>query len=434
VGLALVLGVVVGAIPALVGIRALAGSGLRLSARGGTCDRRGRRAHAALVVTEVAVSLVLLLAAGLVIRSFARLRTLDSGLRTERVLTFQLRAPEARYRDDAARAPLYRDIESRLAGLPGVTAVGLGAQVPFDHGFNPWSFAKDGQTAADAMARQQRAHIQRVTPGYFAALELPLRSGRLLTAADAQGAPRVMVINETMARRGWPGEDPIGRRATVDLTRITIPLTIVGVVADARLKGPLYDVVPEMFWPMAQDGSASVHAFVRTSTPPRALVVDARRVIAGIDPAVPVVRPRELNGVLDEALWRPRVASVLFATFASLAVVLAALGLYGVLAYAVGRRTREIGIRMALGDRPGHVMRRVAGEGLALVGAGIGAGLAFGFAAAPALRLLLTRESLWDPAVIAGAASMMIAVALMSTIGPARRAASVDPAVALRAE
>jgi ABC-type antimicrobial peptide transport system permease subunit len=256
----------------------------------------------------------------------------------------------------------------------------------------------------------------------------------LLTAADAQGTPRVMVINETMARRGWPGEDPIGRRATVDLTRITIPLTIVGVVADARLKGPLYDVVPEMFWPMAQDGSASVHAFVRTSTPPRGLVADARRVIAGIDPAVPVVRPRELTGVLDEALWRPRVASVLFATFASLAVVLAALGLYGVMAYAVGRRTREIGIRIALGDRPGHVMRRVAREGLALVGAGIGAGLAFGFAAAPALRLLLTRESLWDPAVIAGAASMMIAVALMSTIGPARRAASVDPAVALRAE
>jgi predicted permease len=315
-----------------------------------------------------------------------------------------------------------------------VSAAGLATQVPFDHGFNPWRFEKEGQTTADAMARRQTAHIQRVTPGYFSALDMPLRAGRLLTDADGQAAPRVMIINETMARRGWPDEDPIGRRATVDMTRARITLTIVGIVADTRLKGPLYDIVPEMFWPMAQDGDGTVNAFVRTSMSPTAIVTDARRAIAGVDPTIPVVRPRTLGRVLDDSIWRPRIATVLLGTFAMLALALAALGLYGVLAYSVGRRTREIGIRMALGDRPGDVMRRVALEGLLLVGIGIAIGMMIGAAAAPALRALLTRDSLWDPAIIAAAAAMMIVTAVLSTLVPARRAAAVDPAVALRSE
>jgi predicted permease len=284
------------------------------------------------------------------------------------------------------------------------------------------------------MARRQTAHIQRVTPGYFSALDMPLRAGRLLTDADGQAAPRVMIINETMARRGWPDEDPIGRRATVDMTRARITLTIVGIVADTRLKGPLYDIVPEMFWPMAQDGDGTVNAFVRTSMSPTAIVPDARRAIAGVDPTIPVVRPRPLGRVLDDSIWRPRIATVLFGTFAMLALALAALGLYGVLAYSVGRRTREIGIRMALGDRPGNVMRRVALEGLLLAGIGIAIGLFVGAAAAPALRALLTRDSLWDPPVIAATAAVMIVTTLISTLAPARRAATVDPAVALRSE
>jgi ABC-type antimicrobial peptide transport system permease subunit len=189
-----------------------------------------------------------------------------------------------------------------------------------------------------------------------------------------------------------------------------------------------------MFWPIAQDGDASVNAFVQTSMPPTALVASARQAIATIDPTIPVVRTRTLARVLDESIWRPRIATVLFGTFASLALVLASLGLYGVLAYSVGRRTREIGIRMALGDRPGGVLRRVAAEGLVLVVAGIAIGLGAGAAAAPALRALLTRDTLWDPIVIGGAAVLLALVSLVATIAPARRAAAVDPAIALRAE
>jgi predicted permease len=432
--LALALGIVVGAIPAWIAMRSLEQRGLRPSARGAAGERRGRIAHGALVVTEVAVSLVLLLAAGLVLRSFARVRATDPGLHTADVLTFQLRAPSARYPDNASRIPLYRDLESRLAVLPSAQAVGLATQVPFDHGFNPWRFQKDGQTIDDAMARRQTAHIQRVTPGYFAALDMPLHAGRLLTDSDGPNAPKVMVINETMARRGWPGENPIGRSATVDLTRARVTLTIVGVVADTRLKGPLSDIVPEMFWPMAQDGDGTVYAFLRTSAPPTSLVADARRAIAAVDSTIPVVRPRTLTRVLEDSIWRPRIATVLFGTFASLALLLAALGLYGVLAYSVSCRTREIGIRMALGDRPGHVMRQIAGEGLWLVAIGIAIGMTAGAAAAPALRAFLTRDSLWDPPVLATAAAVMMATTLLATVAPARRAAAVDPAVALRAD
>jgi putative ABC transport system permease protein len=434
-GLALALGVVVGSVPAWLSLRSLQARGLRPGARGAAGDRRARIAHAALVIGEVALSLVLLMAAGLVLRSFARARALDSGLRTSDVLTFQLRAPSARYPDDASRALLYRDIDARLSAMPGVTAVGLATQVPFDHGFNPWRFDKDGQTVADAMARHQQAHIQRVTPGYFATLGMRLRSGRLLTDADGQGTPRVMVINETMARRGWPDEDPIGRHATIDLTRTRVTATIVGVVADARLKGPLYEIVPEMFWPLAQDGGdGGVNAFVETSMPPTALAAAARRAMAEIDSTIPVVRQRTLSRVLDESLWGPRVASVLLGTFATLAVALAALGLYAVLAYSVGRRTREIGIRMALGDRPARVLGRIAGEGLLLTAAGIVLGLGIGAAGAPALRMLLIGEALWDPAVIAAATAVLLLTALASTLWPARRAAHVDPAIALRVD
>jgi putative ABC transport system permease protein len=433
--LALVLGFAVGAVPAWIAMRSLESRGLRPTARGAAGEeRRGRIAHATLVVAEVAVSLVLLLAAGLVLRSFARVRAMEPGLHTANVLTFQLRAPSARYPDNASRIPLYRDIETRLGALPSAQAIGLATQVPFDHGFNPWRFEKDGQTLQDAMANRQHAHIQRVTPGYFSALDMRRKAGRLLTEADGPATPRVMVINETMARRGWPGEDPIGRRATIDLTRTRITLTIVGVVADARLKGPLYDIVPEMFWPMAQDGDGTVNVFLRTSTSPTAIIADARRAVAAVDSTIPVVRPRSLVRVLEESIWRPRIATVLFGTFASLALVLAALGLYGVLAYSVGRRTREIGIRIALGDRPGAVMRRVAREGAVLVAIGIAIGMAAGAAAAPALRALLTRDTLWDPAVIGAAAGVLFATTLVSTLAPARRAAAVDPAVALRGE
>jgi putative ABC transport system permease protein len=434
IALALLLGAIVGCIPAWITMRSLETRGLRPSARGAAGERRERFAHAALVVTEVALSLVLLLAAGLVLRSFARVRATDPGLRSADVLTFQLRAPSARYPDDAARAPLYRDLEGRLAALPGVSAVGLATQVPFDHGFNPWRFEKDGQTTAGAMALRQMAHIQRVTPGYFAALGMRLRTGRLLTDADGQGAPRVMVINDTMARRGWPGEDPVGRRATIDLTRVRITATIVGVVADTQLKGPLDDIVPEMFWSLAQDGDGTVNAFMQTSMPPTVLAAAARRAIAEADSTIPVVRVRSLARVLDESMWRPRVATVLFGAFASVAVMLAALGLYSVLAYSVGRRTREIGIRMALGDRPGHVMRRIALEGLVLVAIGLACGLGIGVVGAPALRALLTRDTLWDPLVIGGASALLAVVSLAATFGPARRAAGIDPALALRAD
>jgi predicted permease len=432
--MALTLGFVVGLVPAWITMRSLKARGLRPGARSSAGERRSRIAHGALVVTEVALSLVLLLAAGLVLRSFARVRAMDPGLHTADVLTFQLRAPTARYPDDASRAPLYREIEVKLSALPGVSAVGLATQVPFDHSFNPWRFDKDGQTAEESRARRQTAHIQRVTPGYFSAVGMTLRAGRLLAAADTQATPRVMVINETMARRGWPDEDPVGRRVTVDLTRVKHSVTIVGVVADSLIKGPLSDIVPEMFWPLAQDGDASVNAFVQTSMPPTALAASARQALGSIDSTIPLVRVRSLARVLDESMWRPRIATVLFGTFASLAVVLAALGLYGVLAYSVGRRTREIGIRMALGDRPSGILRRVATEGLAFVGIGIGAGLVVGAVAAPALRALLPRDTLWDPLVVGGAAALLTFVSLAATIAPARRAASVDPAVALRAE
>jgi putative ABC transport system permease protein len=434
VALALTLGLVVGAVPAWITLRTLRREGVRASARGTAGDRSARLVHAGLVVAEVAVSLVLLLAAGLVLRSFARVRAMDRGLHTTDVLTFQLRAPAARYPDDASRAPLYREIQVRLEALPSVSAVGLATAVPFEHGFNPWRFEKDGQTAADAMEHRQTAHIQRVTPGYFAALGMRVRTGRLLADSDNQSAPRVMVINETMARRGWSGEDPVGRRATIDLTHVRITATIVGVVADTLLKGPLNDVVPEMFWPIAQGGDGTVNAFLQTSMPPTALADAARRAVADVDATIPVVRPRSLVQVFDESIWRPRIATVLFGAFAGLALVLAALGLHGVLAYTVGRRTREIGIRMALGDRPSGVLRRVAFDGLALVGIGMVAGLGVGAAAAPALRTLLTRDTLWDPLVIAGASLLLFAVSTAAMIAPARRAARVDPAVALRAD
>jgi ABC-type antimicrobial peptide transport system permease subunit len=211
-------------------------------------------------------------------------------------------------------------------------------------------------------------------------------------------------------------------------------ITIVGVVADARLKGPEREVFPEMFWPIAQYSDANVNVFLRTTTAPLTLAAAARREIGRLDPNVPVVNPRLMARVFDDSMWRPRMASVLFGAFALLALMLSALGLYGVLSYSVSRRRREIGIRLALGDRPGGVMRSIALEGFRLAVAGVGFGLAVAFLAAPALRTLLPRDPLLDPVVIGPAAAILMIVAVAASLAPARRAAHVDPAHALRSD
>jgi predicted permease len=403
----------------------------------------GRRLRGAFVVSQVALAMVLLVGAGLLVQTLYRLREQYSGLRPESLLTVRTQLADNRYREPARRAAFYEDVLRRVRGLPGVAAAGYTTAVPLTR--------KGGSNGLSIEGRDNgpnatwNANHRQVSPDYFRAMGLNLREGRDFTSQDDERAVPAAVVNETMARAFWPGESALGRRFKVGSPDSPEPwLTVVGVVSDVRQMGADAPVKAEMYVPYRQAApywkSAPYSFFtprdlvIRTSVDPASLAPAVRAAVHEVDAYQPVAGVRTMDEVLGRETAQRRVGVTLLAAFAALALLLSALGIYGVLAFFVVQHTPEIGVRMALGARPGDVLRLVVVKGMRLALLGVAVGLAGAFALTRLMSSQLFGVSAADPLTYAGLALLLGLVALVACLVPARRATKVDPMVALRYE
>ncbi|HEX7314426.1 MAG TPA: ABC transporter permease [Pyrinomonadaceae bacterium] len=403
----------------------------------------GRRLRGAFVVAEVALALVLLVGAGLVIRTLSNLRGQYAGLRPESVLTMRTQLAENRYREPARRAAFYEGVLERVKGLPGVVAAGYTTAVPLTRKGGANGLSVEGKDNGPDSA--WNANHRQVSPDYFRALGLAVREGRGFNEQDDEGASPVVAVNETLARSFWPGESALGKRFKVGAPDSPQPwLTIVGVVEDVRQMASDEPVKAEMYVPYRQAvrywKSSTYTSFtprdlvVRTSVNPTSVAPGVREAVREVDPYQPVSSVRTLEEVLGRDTAQRRLSVILLAAFAGLALLLAALGIYGVLAFFVVQHTPEIGVRMALGASPGDVLRMVVGRGMRLALTGVGFGLLAAFALTRLIESQLFGVSASDPLTFAGIALLLALVALLACLIPARRATKVDPMIALRYE
>jgi putative ABC transport system permease protein len=412
-------------------------AGLQEGGRSATGSRRRSLTRAALVMTEVGLSIVLLTGSGLLIKSFWNLLREDTGFRTDHLLTFFLSLPNSKVMENGQyrREKVVRYVDSvtaRLESIPGVQHVGLGMSSPLGGGgWQVWSkfwVAGEGSSRAGFL----QGISQSVTPDYFAALGVPLRWGRAFSDHDGAHTPAVAIVNEEFARQKFAHRNPIGRRIGIEDGKETFE--IVGVVGSLKSGGLQEPSPPQIYLPMGQQPVPMLSAVLRTTGDPAALGRTAQQAILGVDPDVPAYRLRTGDQLLGRSLARRRLLVTLISSFAAIALVLALLGLYGVLAYGVAQRTREIGIRMALGAAAGQVLAGVVRQGMIIASLGAVAGLAGALAITRVLKDALYNVSPLDAGVLLVAPLALLVVALLACAIPARRAARIDPVLALRHE
>jgi putative ABC transport system permease protein len=403
---------------------------LKEGGRGSTGPRR-RFFRNLLVVGEVALSLMLLVASGLLLQSFSKLRGLDPGFRADHVLTARLVVPQTKYGDFAKRSEFFERVLERARTLPGVKSAGFTSALPLTWRGGTSSFKPEGMTLDPGVTYDANNRV--VTPGYFEAMRIPLRSGRLFENGDGKDAPTVAMINETMARKFWPGQNPIGRRFRMNDNDPWC--RIVGVVGDVHqmfLNEPARQEMYFPYWQTKNNWMVPRDLAIHTSGDPITLASAVRQAVWSIDKDQPVSNVMTLDDLLDREVAQRRVQTVLLGGFATLALILACIGIYGVLSYLVTQRTQEIGVRVALGANAADVFRTVAEQGMLLAGIGIAAGLVGALALSRLLSSLLFGVNATDPLTYLVAVAVFATVALFACYFPARRAARVDPMVALR--
>jgi putative ABC transport system permease protein len=397
---------------------------------GGRSAGAGRhRARGLLVVAEVALSLLLLIGAGLMIRSFIGLQRVYLGFRTDNLLTMKLALPTAKYRETQQGVAFYQQAIERIKALPGVQSVGAVTDLPLTGESDIYAFNIEGRPPEKAW---DNAEWRAINSDYFRAMGIRMLGGREFTERDNQGAPEVVIINETAAKRWWPGEDPVGKRVRIYDGEQLSWREIIGVVKDIKHFGPATDVAPEIYAPFLQRPRPAMTLIAHISGQPEPLAAAMRAAIQSIDKEQPVYRVRTMERFLSDAVAAPRATMFLLGVLSVAALALAAVGIYGVMAYAVTQRTHEIGIRMALGARGGDVLGMVVKQGMLLAGAGVAIGLAAAFALTRLMKDLLFGVRPTDPATFATLALLLIGVALLACYLPARRATRVDPLIALR--
>jgi len=391
-----------------------------------------RRTRSLLVIGETALSVMLLVGSVLMITSFVRLQRVSPGFSTENILT--LSVDLTRY-DEAKINPFYTRLLEKVHALPGVEAAGIGISLPPASLSITDNFSIEGVPVPPGTSAPLAA-VLFVSPEYFKALGVPVLRGRNFDANDSEKAPKVVMIDETLARKFFPGEDPIGKRMKVGgPERPTAPwMEIVGVVAGVRYSGLDVDPMPTYYEPYQQVPWSGTYLVVRSASEPRSLARAVRKAVASLDPNLAVAEARTMEELMAGSVARTRFMTLVLALFGGVAVLLAAVGIYGVISYRVALRTNEIGIRMALGARPRDVVRAVLGQGMTLVGIGILVGLGGAVSLSHVLQGLLFGVSPNDPIMLSGAALLLAAVALLACWLPARRAARVEPLVALRYE
>ncbi|HEX8633081.1 MAG TPA: ABC transporter permease [Pyrinomonadaceae bacterium] len=412
---------------------------LKEGGRDSVAGSRGNRLRGLLVIAEVAVSLILLIGAGLLINSFLRLRNVDPGFRADNLLTMQVVLPELKYPDHARRSAFYTELINRIEALPGVKAAAVANWIPLVRQGDSIGFSIEGRPDPAPGTGQRPSVVTRVVnANYFQTMGIQLLQGRGFNQQDRVDAPAVAVINETMARRFWPGEDPIGKRITPGAVDSPDPddwLTIVAVTKDVRQFELVADPKPQMYLSYEQAGFfAPRHLIVSTSVEPLSLAAAVRKTVWEIDKDQPVSNIRTMEDVLSESIARQRFSMLLLGIFAVVALVLAAVGIYGVMAYTVAQRTHEIGIRMALGAQRSDVLKLTVGGGLKLVLIGVALGLTVAFILTRVMSSLLFGVSATDPATFIIISLVLVSVAALASYIPARRATKIDPMVALRYE
>jgi predicted permease len=425
--MALVTALLFGLAPALQIIRTPLVS--LIGGRGELGARRSRWSRSGLLAAEVALSLMLLAGAGLLVRSMYELESVAPGWRSEGVSVFLIGLPPSRYPARADVVGTFDQIDERLAALPGVQAVGRITGLPLGPSENVQTFRRPDRPAP-APGQVPNALYNVIDQEYFKAAEIPLLSGRGFDSRDGAGGQPSIIISREMADQFWPGEDAVGKQMDLDGTR----RTIVGVAAGVRSRTLEAPPQPEMYVPHAQVDQRSMYFVIRSSQPPASVLRAAREVIRSTDSRVAVFRPSALTAVENAALARPRFYLMLLGLFAVLAVALAAVGIYGVVAYAVTQRTREIGLRMALGARSSVVLRLVVWQGMQPAIAGAILGLAGAFASGRVLAGLLYQIKPRDPMTLIGVVLLVFAIVLVACAIPAWRATRIAPSTALRAE
>ena len=427
----LVAAVVFGVAPAVAAADRRLWGALRDGAAGAGEGRGKRRLRRALVVAETALSFVLLVGAGLLARSFARLQHVPLGFNPARVLTAGMSLPRSQYAHPDEWRSFYTNLVGRLEGAPGVEAVAASLPLPLYGGGLNFAFRIDGRE--EKPGADLSANYTALTPGYFRVLQIPLVRGRLLDARDSADAPKVCAVSAAFAKRYFPGEDPIGRRLIFGFKE-AVPREIVGIVADVKRDGRAADSRPEMYVPFAQEPWWAAYVVLRTSGDPARLSGVVRAEVRALDPGLPIESVQPMTEIVADSVAQPRFRTTLLSLFGFAALLLAVVGTYGVLSYSVGSRTREVGIRVALGAERGDLLRMVVGEGLTLTVLGLAAGAFGAVLLTRFLSTLLFGVGRFDPLTYAGVAAALIAAGLAACWVPARRAMRVDPVRALRSE
>jgi predicted permease len=431
--LAILIGIAFGLAPALLASRGDAQDALR-GARGVAGRAGGERTRGALVVAEVALTLVLVIGAGLMMRTLWSLSHVDAGFRADGVLTLRVQPSGERYNTNATRVRYVQTLLERLAALPGVQSTGMIHHLPLA-GY-AWYANIDLEGRVRAPNEAPLRSGWRVIEGdYFKTMGIPLVRGRVFSASDTREATPVVIVNEAFARVAWPGEDPLGKRFTAgNATRGTSAVTVVGVVGDVRHVALDARPEPELYRPHAQTPMGAVTLTLRVSGDPLAVAGLARQTVNTIDADVPISDVRSMDQVMSQSVARPRLIMSLLLVFAGVGVILGAVGVYGVIAYAVGERRGEIGVRIALGAEPGRVAGAVLAQGMRYAAVGVAIGLAGSLAVTRVMRTLVFGVSTTDPLTFVGLSLFLVAVAAVASYLPARQAARTDPMVALRAD
>ena len=428
-------GILFGLAPAIQSSRSNLNTTLKEGGRSAMESFGRRRLRNLLVVSEFALALTLLVGAGLMIRSFLTIQKVNPGFNASNVLTMQLNLPQAKYREPAKNAAFQQQLLQRLEALPGIEAAAVSMALPPNLLIMHNPFTVEGQPPAPGEAPNLAAQLL-ISPDYFRTLGIRLQAGRNFSDADNQDAPSAVIINETMARRYFPDQDPINKRLqTGDYDPQNSYTTVVGVVDDVKYSGLNEEIEPTMYTPFLQNlWWRSMYLVVRTSGAPSGFASSVRNEVWAIDGDLPVSNIKTMEQLMSESVSEPRVYTTLLGVFGALALVLASIGIYGVMSYTVTQRTREIGVRTALGARRSDVLRLILNQGMRLALIGIVIGLAASLALTRLMATLLFGVSATDPLTFAAIALLLTGVALLACLIPAVRATKVDPMVALRYE
>ncbi len=433
--LSLLTSFIFGLVPALQASKSDLNETLKEGGRGNSGGARQNRVRSLLVIAEVALALVLLIGAGLMIKSFVRLQNVNPGFNPENLITLELQLPVNKYGEKDRQAAFQKQAVDRLTGLPGVESAGAVNYLPFSGTEFNSGVSIEGQPPVANANERPRAFFRNISPNYFQAMGIPLRQGRPFAESDTKDAPAVVIINEAAARRFYSNENPLGRRFKQGRAESQNPwVTVVGIVGGVSHTALGVASQPEVYLPFQQNPDASITLVARTKSDPRGVAASIRREVSAVDKELPVSNLKFMDEIVAGSVSQPRVYALLLGIFAGLALVLAAIGIYGVISYSVTQRTHEIGIRMALGAQSRDVLALVIKQGMALALVGIFLGLLVSLALTRVLASQLYGISSTDPMTFTAISLLLMFVAIIACSIPALRAAKLDPMIALRYE